>query len=51
MKTNRYLAPHAGVFCKELRVLAYKQMLDAYKSVELSAMARSFNVTVPFLDA
>lgn len=50
LKRNRFFAPHAGFFCKEMRIIAYTQMLESYKSVQLNTMARSFGVTVDFLD-
>jgi 26S proteasome regulatory subunit N7 len=50
MKRNRLLAPHAGFYCKEMRVLAYAQMLESYKSVQLGTMAHAFGVTAEFLD-
>jgi len=50
MKKNRYLAPHVGYYCKELRVKAYTQMLESYKSVQLETMAQAFGVTADFLD-
>lgn len=62
MKRNRLLAPHAGFYCKEMRVLAYaqvffdfsknliSQMLESYKSVQLDTMAHAFGVTAEFLD-
>jgi len=50
LKRNRFFAPHAGFFCKEMRIIAYSQMLESYKSVQLNTMARSFGVTVEFLD-
>lgn len=50
MKRNRFLAPHAGFYCKEMRVIAYTQMLESYRSVQLETMANAFGVTVEFLD-
>jgi len=50
MKGNRSLAPHAGYYCKEMRVIAYNQMLESYRSVQLETMANAFGVTVDFLD-
>jgi len=50
MKRNRYLATHAGFYCKEMRVKAYSQMLESYKSVQLETMATSFGVTMEYLD-
>jgi 26S proteasome regulatory subunit N7 len=50
MKRNRFLAPHAGFYCKEMRVKGYTQMLESYRSVQLENMASAFGVTVDFLD-
>jgi len=50
LKMNRFLAPHAGFYCKELRVIAYSQMLESYHSVQLKSMANIFGITVDFLD-
>jgi|JI10StandDraft_1071094.scaffolds.fasta_scaffold378831_3 hypothetical protein len=33
-----------------MRIRAYSQLLESYKSVEISSMARTFGVTVEFLD-
>jgi 26S proteasome regulatory subunit N7 len=49
-KRNRFLAPHCGYYCKELRILIYSQMLESYKSVQLESMANTFGVSVDFLD-
>eukprot|EP00968_Pinguiococcus_pyrenoidosus_P014847 scaffold1355_cov268-Pinguiococcus_pyrenoidosus.AAC.29 len=48
---NRYFAQHAKFLVRELRVKAYKQFLEAYKSVRLDSMATVFGVGVDFLDA
>jgi len=50
LKQNRYFAPHAGFFCKEMRVIAYSQLLESYRSVQLESMANAFGVTSEFLD-
>jgi len=50
LKTNRFTAPHAGFFCKEMRVIAYGQMLESYRSVQLETMAHAFGVSADFLD-
>jgi len=50
LKQNLFVAPHAGYFCKEMRILVYSQMLESYKSVQLSSMAQAFGVTEAFLD-
>jgi len=50
LKTQRMLAKHCAFVCKELRVKAYSQLLESYRSVQLSKMASAFGVTEPFLD-
>jgi len=50
LKTNRYLAAHAGYFCKEMRIAAYAQLLESYRSVQLENMAHAFGVSEEFLD-
>lgn len=47
---DRYLAPHASYWMRELHILAYKQFLDSYQSVTLQAMADSFGVSTEFID-
>lgn len=47
---DRFLQPHCGYLMRELHVLGYKQFLDSYKSVTLDSMAKSFGVSVEFLD-
>jgi len=50
IKLDRYWAPHASFFCREMRVAGYSQFLSSYRSVTLDSMARSFGVTADFLD-
>jgi len=50
MKRDRYLAPHVRYFCRELRVKAYAQLLESYRSVQITSMADAFGVSVDFLD-
>mmetsp|Transcript_14876 Transcript_14876/g.18855 ORF Transcript_14876/g.18855 Transcript_14876/m.18855 type:complete len:431 (+) Transcript_14876:157-1449(+) len=47
---DRFLQPHCGYIMRELHVLGYKQFLDSYKSVTLESMAKSFGISVEFLD-
>lgn len=44
------LAEHADYVCRELRVRAYAQMLESYRSLQLTAMANSFRVSPEFMD-
>jgi len=50
LKRDRFLAPHAGYYCKEMKIIAYTQMLESYRSVQLENMANAFGVTTDFLD-
>lgn len=50
LEDDRYFSTHVRYLIRELRILAYTQFLDAYKSVVLSTMATAFGVGVPFLD-
>ena len=49
-KRNHWVGMHHAFFCREMRIRAYSQLLEAYKSVTLKAMAKSFGVTAEFLD-
>lgn len=51
IRSDMYLYPHFKYYVREIRVLAYAQFLESYKSVTISSMAESFGVSVPFLDA
>jgi len=50
LRKNRFMSPHAGYFCKEMRVLAYSQLMESYRSVQLESVANAFGVTVDFID-
>lgn len=47
---DRYLNIHKQYWLRELHILAYKQYLDSYQSVKLTAMAQAFGISVEFLD-
>ena len=49
-KCDRYLASHARYFIREMRIKAYTQLLESYRSLSLSHMAHSFGVSVEFMD-
>ncbi|KAK9460588.1 26S proteasome subunit RPN7-domain-containing protein [Lipomyces oligophaga] len=50
MRVNRYLAPHAKYYVKEMRRKGYAQLLESYRALSLSSMADAFGVSVQFLD-
>jgi 26S proteasome regulatory subunit N7 len=45
-----YMAQHTRYYVRELRIRAYAQILQSYKSVTLESLARSFGVSVEFID-
>lgn len=50
IQKDRILNPHARWFCREMRVKAYVQFLESYRSVQLASMAASFGLSANFLD-
>lgn len=50
VKTNMFIGAHAGFFLREVRIVAYKQFLQSYRSVTFASMAAAFGVSVEFLD-
>lgn len=49
-KQDRYLSPHAHYYVREMRIHAYTQLLESYRSLSLQHMARSFGVSTEFID-
>ncbi|CAK4674621.1 hypothetical protein LEN26_014102 [Aphanomyces euteiches] len=47
---DKYLALHSRFIYRELRILAYAQFLEAYRSVTIQSMATAFGVGIEFLD-
>lgn len=47
---DRFLSHHAAYYLREMRIAAYAQFLESYKSVSMAGMARTFGVSVGFLD-
>ncbi|KAI7340899.1 PCI-domain-containing protein [Hortaea werneckii] len=50
LATDRHLYEHKHFFVREMRLRAYAQLLQSYKVVSLESMARSFGVSVDWLD-
>ena len=50
IRQDRYLHPHFRHYLREVRLVAYTQFLEPYKSVAVSAMARAFGVSEDFID-
>ena len=47
---SRMLSPHSRYYVREMRILAYNQLLQSYRSLTLDSMARSFGVGIEFID-
>ena len=45
-----YLSTHSRYWAREMRVVAYSQFLEAYRSVTIASMAQTFGVSSQFLD-
>uniref|UniRef100_A0A1B6LTI9 26S proteasome non-ATPase regulatory subunit 6 n=1 Tax=Graphocephala atropunctata TaxID=36148 RepID=A0A1B6LTI9_9HEMI len=50
MKRDPLLHPHYRHYVQEMRLRAYKQILQAYRSLSLEYMANSFGVTTEFVE-
>ncbi len=50
IRNDRYLGPHTVHILRECRILAYRQFLEAYRSVLMSSMAQSFGMSLEMLD-
>jgi 26S proteasome regulatory subunit N7 len=44
-------APHARYYVREMRIKAYTQILESYKSLTLERMSKAFGVSTTFIDA
>lgn len=50
IQADIYLRDHTGYYAKEMRLVAYRQYLESFKSVTIKNMAHAFGVTETFLD-
>eukprot|EP00112_Aurelia_sp_Birch-Aquarium-sp1_P012250 Seg2574.7 transcript_id=Seg2574.7/GoldUCD/mRNA.D3Y31 product="26S proteasome non-ATPase regulatory subunit 6" protein_id=Seg2574.7/GoldUCD/D3Y31 len=50
LKKDRLLAPHYTYYVREMRILAYTQLLESYRSLTLEYMANAFGVSINFID-
>ncbi|XP_014782448.1 26S proteasome non-ATPase regulatory subunit 6 isoform X1 [Octopus bimaculoides] len=50
MQYDRLLSPHYRYYIREMRIVAYSQLLESYRSLTLAYMAETFGVTVEFID-
>lgn len=47
---SRILSPHTRYYVREMRILAYGQLLESYRSLTLDSLAAAFGVTVNYID-
>lgn len=47
---SRLLSPHARYYVREMRILAYSQLLESYRSLTLESLSGAFGVSVEFVD-
>jgi len=50
LREDRYFHPHYRYYVREMRILAYTQLLESYRSLTLDYMAQAFGVSVDFID-
>ncbi|OAF69928.1 26S proteasome non-ATPase regulatory subunit 6 [Intoshia linei] len=50
LEVDRYLTNHSQYYARQMRLLAYMQLLQSYKSVTLEYMANRFGVTIEYMD-
>lgn len=48
---SRILSPHTQYYVREMRILAYSQLLQSYRSVSIASLSAAFGVTPSFIDA
>ncbi|KIJ91565.1 hypothetical protein K443DRAFT_14295 [Laccaria amethystina LaAM-08-1] len=47
---SRILSPHARYYVREIRILAYAQLLESYRSLTLESLSQAFGVGVEFVN-
>lgn len=50
LKFDRIFHQHVQYYWREVRVLAYNQFLESYRSVSIASMAHTFGFSPEFLD-
>jgi len=48
---SRILAPHARFYVREMRILAYGQLLESYRSLTMESLSGAFGVSEEFIDS
>ncbi|KAJ7934845.1 PCI-domain-containing protein, partial [Mycena leptocephala] len=47
---SRILAPHTRYYLREMRILAYSQLLESYRSITLESLSGAFGVSVDLIE-
>jgi 26S proteasome regulatory subunit N7 len=47
---SRLLSPHTRYYVREMRILAFSQLLESYRSLTLESLSGAFGVSVEFVD-
>ncbi|CAG8557855.1 10456_t:CDS:2 [Scutellospora calospora] len=50
LRTSRYLFSHLRYYVREMRIIAYAQLLESYRSLTMESMANAFGVSEEFID-
>ncbi|KAG1138246.1 hypothetical protein G6F37_008212 [Rhizopus arrhizus] len=50
LRSSRYLLPHMRYYVREMRILAYAQLLESYRSLTVTSMAQAFGVSEDYID-
>ncbi|CAO3646709.1 unnamed protein product [Mucor hiemalis] len=50
LRTSRYLLPHMRFYIREMRIAAYAQLLESYRSLTVTSMAQAFGVSEEYID-
>lgn len=50
LRCDFFLNPHYRYYIREMKIKAYAQLLESYRSLSLDYMANAFGVTVEFID-
>jgi len=50
MKKDRYFFQHYTFYVREIRIIAYNQLLESYSSLTLDYMANAFGTSAQFID-
>lgn len=50
LRTSRYLLPHMRFYIREMRIAAYAQLLESYRSLTVTSMAQAFGMSEEYID-